>query len=36
MCAVSAAVPRTFARDLNNLTLATPELNREKSARDAA
>ena len=37
LCAAGAAVRRRFARDLDNLTLATPELNRhEKAARDAA
>ena len=37
LCATSAAVRRRFARDLDNLTLATPALNRnEKGARDAA
>ena len=37
LCATSAAVRRRFARDLDNLTLATPALNRyEKRARDAA
>ena len=37
LCAASAAVRRRFARDLDNLTLATPALNRnEKGARDAA
>ena len=37
LCATSAAVRRRFASDLDNLTLATPALNRnEKGARDAA
>ena len=37
LCAASAAVRRRFASDLDNLTLATPALNRnEKGARDAA
>ncbi len=37
LCADSAAVRRRFASDLDNLTLATPRLNRnEKGARDAA
>lgn len=36
LCAASADVRLRFARDLDNLTLATPGLNREKSARDAA
>ena len=37
LCAASDDVRRRFARDLDNLTLATPELNRyEKGARDAA
>ena len=37
LCAASAAVRARFARDLDNLTLATPRLNRhEKVARDAA
>ena len=37
LCAASAAVRRRFASDLDNLTLATPRLNRnEKGARDAA
>ena len=37
LCAASTAVRRRFARDLDNLTLATPQLNRyEKGARDAA
>lgn len=37
LCAASVAVRARFARDLDNLTLATPSLNRhEKVARDAA
>ena len=37
LCAASASVRRRFASDLDNLALATPELNRrEKGARDAA
>ena len=37
LCAASAVVRRRFASDLDNLTLATPALNRnEKGARDAA
>ena len=37
LCAASAAVRARFACDLDNLTLATPRLNRyEKVARDAA
>ena len=37
LCAASAAVRRRFSSDLDNLTLATPRLNRnEKGARDAA
>lgn len=37
LCAASKAVRRTFASDLDNLTLATPQLNRyEKRAKDAA
>ena len=37
LCADSAAVRRRFASDLDNLTLATPALNRnEKGTRDAA
>ena len=37
LCAASAAVRRRFASDLDNLTLATPTLNRnEKGARDSA
>ena len=37
LCAASAAVRARFARDLDNLTLATPRLNRYvKVARDAA
>ena len=36
MCGRSAAAKRMFARDLDNLTLATPSLNRhQKSAKDA-
>ena len=34
-CAWTRAKRRAFARDLANLTLATPELNGEKGARDA-
>ena len=37
LCAASLAVRARFARDLDNLTLATPRLNRhEKGAKDAA
>ena len=37
LCAASAAVRARFARDLDNLTLATPRLNRhEKRGHDAA
>ena len=37
LCAASAVMRNRFARDLDNLTLATPRLNRhEKVARDAA
>ena len=37
LCAASADVRRRFASDLDNLTLATPDLNRyEKRAHDAA
>ena len=37
LCAASANVRRLFARDLDNLALATPRLNRyEKSGHDAA
>ena len=37
LCAASAAVRRRFSSELDNLTLATPRLNRnEKGARDAA
>ena len=37
LCAAGQAVRARFARDLDNLTLATPALNRyEKVARDAA
>ncbi|MDE0027292.1 MAG: hypothetical protein OXP69_23005 [Spirochaetaceae bacterium] len=37
LCAASAAVRRAFARDLDNLALATPRLNRhQKSGHDAA
>ena len=37
LCAASANVRRQFARDLDNLALATPRLNRyEKSGHDAA
>ena len=37
LCAAGAGTRRQFARDLDNLTLATPQLNRyEKSALDAA
>ena len=36
LCAASASVRRSFARDLDNLTLASPELNRhQKSDKDA-
>ena len=37
LCAASAATRRQFARDLRNLTLASPQLNRyRKVAKDAA
>ena len=37
LCAASAALRRSFASDLDNLTLATPELNRyDKRDHDAA
>ena len=37
LCAASAATRRAFARDLDNLTLATPALNRyQKAAKDVA
>ena len=37
LCAASLTVRARFARDLDNLTLATPRLNRhEKVAKDAA
>ncbi len=37
LCAASAATRRAFARDLDNLTLASPRLNRyEKVAKDVA
>ena len=37
LCAASASVRRNFARDLDNLTLARPSLNRwEKGAKDPA
>ena len=37
LCAASVSVRRSFARDLDNLTLASPSLNRyEKSAKDPA
>ena len=37
LCAASVSVRRNFARDLDNLTLASPSLNRyEKSAKDPA
>ena len=37
LCAASASVPRSFARDIDNLTLASPEVNRhQKSDKDAA
>ncbi len=37
LCAAAASVRRSFARDLDNLTLASPEVNRyRKSGRDAA
>ena len=35
-CAWTDERRREFARDLDNLTLATPELNRSRGARDAA
>ena len=36
LCAASMAVRTRFARDLDNLTLATRELNIKKGAKDAA
>ena len=36
LCARDAAERRRFASDLGNLTLASPEVNRAKSAHDAA
>ena len=37
LCARNAATKAQFARDLRNLTLASPRVNRhEKSGRDAA
>lgn len=36
LCAAAASERRAFSRDLDNLTLASPEMNRRKSARDAA
>lgn len=37
LCSASAAVRRAFASDLDNLTLATPTVNRhQKSGKDAA
>lgn len=36
MCARSVAERRAFAKDLNNLTLASPRLNRVKGTKDAA
>lgn len=37
LCAATASERRSFARDLDNLTLASPEVNRhQKSDRDAA
>ena len=37
LCAADASKRRAFARDLRNLTLASPEVNRyQKSANDAA
>ena len=37
LCAATASVRRSFARDLDNLTLASPDVNRfQKSAGDAA
>lgn len=35
LCATAASVRRAFSRDLDNLTLASPEVNRRKSGRDA-
>lgn len=35
LCAADRAKKRAFARDLNNLTLAAPGVNRSKSGRDA-
>ena len=36
LCAATEEVKRQFASDLINLTLASPEVNREKSGKDAA
>ena len=37
LCAADEETRRTFSRDLDNLTLASPSLNRyQKSAKDAA
>ena len=36
LCGAAAATRRAFAEDLDNLTLASPEVNRAKSGHDAA
>ena len=36
LCVAEAETRKRFANDLDNLTLATPALNRQKSAGDAA
>ena len=36
LCAATASERRAFSRDLDNLTLASPRVNRQKSDRDAA
>ena len=36
LCGATAATRRAFAKDLDNLTLASPEVNRAKSGHDAA
>ena len=36
LCAAGGATRKAFARDLNNLTLASPVVNRQKGGRDAS
>ena len=36
LCRADAATRRAFSRDLLNLTLASPRVNRQKGAKDAA